>query len=284
MTTPNLKSIVEAILFASETPLNAGDLLKIIKGVKNEEAKAAEEIQEEAALPDADLSPEEQLAQAQKAQEETLARSDLQQAIDELVADYESNPDRGFVLINVAQGFQFRTRAELAPYIRAMSKVSPTRLSQAALETLAIVAYRQPIIRAEVDQIRGVDSGGTLKTLLDRDLVRIVGKKDEPGKPILYGTTEGFLEIFNLRSLQDLPTLKDVNQLEEEMRREQAASAELTPLDSDFFDEGEESAGEEDLGLRFGELEKEEEDAFHELEEEIRDLKNLEEKVLNRVT
>src|SRR4030095_5889085 len=209
MTTPNLKSIVEAILFASETPLNAGDLLKIIKGVKNEEAKAAEEIQEEAALPDADLSPEEQLAQAQKAQEETLARSDLQQAIDELVADYESNPDRGFVLINVAQGFQFRTRAELAPYIRAMSKVSPTRLSQAALETLAIVAYRQPIIRAEEDQIR------------------LVGKKVEPGKPILYGATEGFLEIFNLRSLQDLPPLKDLNQLEEEMRREQAASAEV---------------------------------------------------------
>jgi len=109
--------------------------------------------------------------------------------------------------------------------------------------------------------------------------VKIVGKKDEPGKPILYGTTEAFLEIFNLRSLQDLPTLKDLGQIEEEARREQGAG-EATPLDSDFFDDEAEAAGE-DFRLRLGEMDQEEEEVFHELEEEIRDLKNLEEKVLN---
>src|SRR5262245_27168991 len=106
MTTPSLKSIVEAILFASEVPLNAGDLLKIVKRVQSDKEEGAEGEKNAAAdeaLP-LDLSPEEQLAMAQKAQEETVVRSDLQQAIDELVAEYEANPDRGFILVNVAQG------------------------------------------------------------------------------------------------------------------------------------------------------------------------------------
>jgi segregation and condensation protein B len=283
MNPPSLKSIVEAIIFASETPLNAGDILEIWRRVRSEDILPTEEPHDGEAA-DKVASPEEQLAQAQQAEEEKLGRSDIQKIIDQLVTEYEANPDRGFVLVNVAQGFQFRTRLEAAPYLRAMNKISPTKLSQAALETLSIVAYRQPIIRAEIDQIRGVDSGGVLKTLMDRDLVRIVGKKDEPGKPLLYGTTEAFLQVFNLRSLQDLPTLKDLNQIEEEMKRQHASQTEMTPLDGEFFEEDAAETSEEDLTLRFGELEKEEEEAFEELEAEIRELKGLEEKVLGTLS
>jgi len=99
------------------------------------------------------------------------------------------------------------------------------RLTRAQVETLAIAAYRQPITRPEVDDIRGVDSGATLKLLLERDLVRILGKKDEPGRPILYGTTTQFLEFFGLKSLKDLPTLKEFTELSDESRR--VAEAEL---------------------------------------------------------
>lgn len=308
MNIESLKPIVEAILFASESPLNAGDLLKVINRVKSESATPEEvAAPQEAAAPENPpqegeetsekeeeeegnpfrLGPipsiEEQLARASQAQDEKLSRGDIQLVINELVEEYENNPDRGFILVNVAQGFQFRTRIELAPYLKAMNKVAPTRLSQASLETLAIVAYRQPLIRAEIDQIRGVDSGGVLKTLLDRGLIRIVGKKEEAGKPILYGTTENFLEIFNLRSLQDLPTLKDLAQIEEEMKKQSASEEDTVPLD-DFEDPAEEVAESINFTARFEELEKEEEEALNELEDEMRELKDLEEKVVQTLT
>src|SRR5829696_736959 len=92
-------------------------------------------------------------------------------------------------------------------------------MSRAQVETLAIVAYRQPITRPEIDDVRGVDSGPVLKTLLERDLVRILGKKDEPGRPMLYGTTAQFLEFFGLRALSDLPTLREFTELSDESRR-----------------------------------------------------------------
>jgi segregation and condensation protein B len=114
---------------------------------------------------------------------------------------------------------------QYAPFVRDMSSEKPVRLTRAQVETLAIAAYRQPITRPEVDDIRGVDSGATLKLLLERDLVRILGKKDEPGRPILYGTTNQFLEFFGLKSLKDLPTLKEFTELSDESRR--VAEAEL---------------------------------------------------------
>ena len=92
-------------------------------------------------------------------------------------------------------------------------------MSRALLETLAIVSYRQPLTRPEIDDIRGVDSGPVLKTLLDRDLVKILGKKDEPGRPILYGTTAAFLEFFGLKSLKDLPSLREFTELSDDSRR-----------------------------------------------------------------
>jgi segregation and condensation protein B len=126
---------------------------------------------------------------------------------------------RGIVLDEVAGGWLFRTSVQYAPFVREMSAEKPVRLSRAQVETLAIAAYRQPITRPEIDDIRGVDSGATLKLLLERDLVRILGKKDEPGRPLLYGTTTQFLEFFGLRSLKDLPTLKEFTELSDESRR-----------------------------------------------------------------
>jgi len=137
----------------------------------------------------------------------------------------ETYADRGIVLSELAGGWLFRTHLQYAPFVRELSSERPVRLTRAQIETLAIVAYRQPITRPEVDEIRGVDSGATLKLLLERDLLRILGKKDEPGRPLLYGTTSLFLEFFGLKALSDLPTLREFSELNEDSRR--IADAEL---------------------------------------------------------
>jgi segregation and condensation protein B len=146
----------------------------------------------------------------------------VKDAMAELKAEYAT---RGVVLDEIAGGWLFRTSAQYAPFVRELAGGRPVKLSRAQLETLAIAAYRQPITRPEIDEIRGVDSGATLKLLLERDLVRILGKKDEPGRPLLYGTTTHFLEFFNLKSLKDLPTLREFTELSDESLR--VAEAEL---------------------------------------------------------
>jgi len=133
-----------------------------------------------------------------------------------LRADYEA---RGLVLDEVAEGFQFRSSPRYAGFVRNFLTQRPVRLSRAQLETLAIVAYRQPITRPEIDEIRGVDCGPVLKGLLERDLIKILGKKDEPGRPLLYGTAQNFLELFSLTSLSQLPTLREFTELSDESRR-----------------------------------------------------------------
>jgi segregation and condensation protein B len=102
----------------------------------------------------------------------------------------------------------------MASWIKRSKGAKPALLSPAALETLALVAYRQPIVKMEIDAVRGVDAGGVLKGLLERNLIRIVGRKDVPGKPILYGTTKKFLEVFNLNNLTELPTLRELKELQ----------------------------------------------------------------------
>ena len=154
-----------------------------------------------------------------------LASAPVKQ-VRELLAELKgAYAQRGVVLDEVAGGWLFRTSVQYAPFVREMSSEKPVRLTRAQVETLAIAAYRQPITRPEVDDIRGVDSGATLKLLLERDLLRILGKKDEPGRPILYGTTNQFLEFFGLKSLKDLPTLKEFTELSDESRL--VAEAEL---------------------------------------------------------
>ena len=139
--------------------------------------------------------------------------AEVQPLLDELVADYQH---RGVHLYFVAGGYQFRSARESADFVKLLVAPKPIRLSRAQLETLAIVAYRQPLTRPEVDDVRGVDSGSSLKMLTDRGLVKILGRKDEPGRPLVYGTTPGFLEFFGLSGLKDLPTLQEFSDLTDE--------------------------------------------------------------------
>jgi segregation and condensation protein B len=118
---------------------------------------------------------------------------------------------RPYEIAQVAAGYQFRTRPEFADVIRGGQPDRTIRLSRAALETLAVVAYRQPVTRAEIEQVRSVDCGAVLRSLLDRGLARIVGRRDAPGRPALYGTSHQFLETFGLNSLRDLPALGDLS-------------------------------------------------------------------------
>jgi segregation and condensation protein B len=144
----------------------------------------------------------------------------------------------GIMLHEVAGGWQLRTAPESSEYVRRFLKVKPQRLTRAAVETLAIIAYRQPVTRPEIEDIRGVDSGAVLKALLDRRLIKIVGKKEEVGRPILYGTTREFLEFFALRDLNALPTLREFQELTEESREivEREAPMQVAGLISELAD------------------------------------------------
>jgi segregation and condensation protein B len=170
-----LKAILEALLFASDVPLAPARILEILK-------------------------------------DQGVGQADLAVMVAELKQEYEQRQG-GFYLQDVAGGCQFRTRPDLAPWIKRLRATRPAMLTPAALETLAVIAYRQPVVKAEVDQVRGVDVGGVLRGLLERKLIRIVGRKDVPGKPILYGTTKKFLEVFNLKDLSELPTLREMKSM-----------------------------------------------------------------------
>ena len=144
-----------------------------------------------------------------------VTKQDVDQALASLAHDYEQE-GRGLQLVEVAGGYRIVTKAEFAPWLKRLEKVkSPSKLSRSALESLAIIAYKQPIVRAEVEQIRGVETSGVIRTLLERKLVRIVGRKEEPGRPIMYGTTKFFLEHFGLRDLSQLPPLREFKELGE---------------------------------------------------------------------
>ncbi|MFO0581090.1 MAG: SMC-Scp complex subunit ScpB [Anaeromyxobacter sp.] len=141
----------------------------------------------------------------------------ITKAMDQLSGNYREGVC-GIVLHEVAGGWQLRTSPDNSEFARRFLKVKPQRLTRAALETLAIVAYRQPVTRPEIEEIRGVDCGAVVKALLERKLVKILGKKEEPGRPILYGTTREFLEFFALKDLASLPTLREFAELSEEHR------------------------------------------------------------------
>ena len=172
----NIKSIIEALILASDAPL----VLEKIYTV----------------LPET---------------EKTL----INEAVGELIEEYKERQG-GICLQEVAGGLQFRTRPELGDWVKKLKSTKPASLSHAALETLAIIAYRQPIVKSEIESIRGVDVGYQLKSLLEKKLVRIVGRKDVPGKPIIYGSTKRFLEVFNLKDLSELPTLRELKELHEQ--------------------------------------------------------------------
>ncbi|MGB9616624.1 MAG: SMC-Scp complex subunit ScpB, partial [Desulfomonilaceae bacterium] len=133
----------------------------------------------------------------------------LEEILQELEEEYNTR-SRGFTLRQVGGGYQFRTLPEVAPWILSLRSIRPTRLSRAALETLAVIAYNQPITKSRIEQIRGVESSSALKSLLERDLVAVSGKLEGPGRPLLYATTQRFLEVFGLKALSELPPLPDI--------------------------------------------------------------------------
>jgi segregation and condensation protein B len=147
----------------------------------------------------------------------------IEHALAELADDYR---DRGIALQQVSGGYQMRTNPQYSAWVQQLIAGRPVRLSRAQLETLAIIAYRQPITRPEIDDIRGVDSSNTLRVLLDRALIRILGKKEEVGRPLLYGTTKEFLDFFSLADLRELPTLREYSELSAESQQLLDASTE----------------------------------------------------------
>jgi len=172
-----IMAIIEGLIFAAEAPLGIERIVEIL-------------------------------------QEREITRQEVAAHLRELAAAHEERQG-GFLLREIAGGYQFRTRPDLAVWIAKMKAGRPSALTAAALETLAVVAYRQPVVKAEVDRLRGVDVGRPLRTLLERKLIRILGRKDVPGKPMIYGTTKKLLEVFGLKDLSELPTLGELKDLTE---------------------------------------------------------------------
>jgi len=178
----SLKPLIESLIFASDGALS----LDRISGVLDGEEKAA-----------------------------------IKEAVDELMEEYKSS-GRGILIEEVAGGYQFRTSPENSPWLRKFFKIGLQRISKAAMESLAIIAYKQPVTRSELEAIRGVDSGGVLGTLMEKRFIKITGRKEVPGRPVVYGTTREFLETFDLKDLSCLPSLKDIQRMEEEHALETA--------------------------------------------------------------
>ncbi|MGD8901436.1 MAG: SMC-Scp complex subunit ScpB [Desulfobacterales bacterium] len=193
----DLKNIVESLLFVADEPLTIERLKQIISGA---ETKA------------------------------------LREALEELTADYETRQG-GFYLNPVAGGYQIRTRPEYMEWIKRLLQPKPQRLSKAALETLAIIAYKQPVIRSDIEQLRGVDCGGVLRVLLERKFIRVLGRKEIPGRPLIYATTKRFLEVFGLKNLRDLPTPKEIEEFGSTLSEEISEPADEDQLEADISSE-----------------------------------------------
>src|SRR5690606_5720774 len=146
------------------------------------------------------------------------ARIDKKRTLQLLAEFRKEYKYRGVNLVEVSGGFVLRSNPLYGAFVQKALALRPVKLSRAQLETLAIIAYRQPITRPEIDDIRGVDSGQVLKGLADRDLIKMLGKKDEAGRPMLYGTTEAFLELFSLESLKGLPSLREFTELSDDSK------------------------------------------------------------------
>ena len=170
----------------------------------------------------------------------------------ELRADYDRE-QRGFELVEVAGGYRVRTRTELADLVSRLDLERPARLSRAALETLAVVAYRQPVTRGEIEQVRGVDCGPVVRNLLERHLLRLAGHREVPGRPMLYGTTRRFLELFGLGSLEDLPSLRDLDELVRAAAAAGNVEVESAEAESEASEVASEAAADDDATEAHGE-------------------------------
>ncbi|MBX3269988.1 MAG: SMC-Scp complex subunit ScpB [Sandaracinaceae bacterium] len=147
-----------------------------------------------------------------------IAKASTAEVRDAVARLMEHYAPRGIELVELSDGYQFRSAAKNAPFVRDIVAKKPVRLSRAQLETLAIAAYRQPLTKPELEEIRGVDCSSALKVLLERGLLKILGRKEEAGRPLLYGTSQAFLELFGLKSLEELPTLREFSELTDESK------------------------------------------------------------------
>jgi len=205
----SLKSILEAVLLAADEPLDRAALASVF------------------------------------ADDERPGDSEIAQALAELDADYA---ERGLELKEVASGFRIQVREEVNPWVSRLWEERPQRYSRALLETLALIAYRQPITRGDIEEVRGVPvRSNIIRTLQEREWIRVVGHRDVPGKPALFGTTKAFLDYFNLSSLDDLPSLAEIKdmdsfepELDLELAGEEAEGEEQAP-DEDNRDAGQEN-------------------------------------------
>lgn len=194
-----LKAILEAVLFVSPEPVPVARLMTILG---------------------------------------TVSKAEVVQALGILMHDLDQ-AGRGIQLVQVAGGYRLVTKQEYGPWLKRMDKAKAAqKLSRSALESLAIIAYKQPLVRSEIEEIRGVETSGVLRTLCERKLVRIVGRKDVPGRPIMYGTTKFFLEHFGLQDLSQLPPLREFKELGES---EQA----LLPIEEESVETAEMPSSEE---------------------------------------
>jgi len=174
-------SVIEALIFSSDDPISELEIVRVIKGIDGEETE--------------------------------LTSDDIQSAIEELNKKYESN-NNSFKIIKIANGYSFATTESNAKYVGYLSsEKTKRRLSQAALETLAIIAYKQPVTKPELEQIRGVNSDYILNTLLEKNLITITGRTETIGRPLLYGTTTEFLKYFGLYNLSDLPKPREIEEI-----------------------------------------------------------------------
>ena len=213
-----LKAILEAVLFVSPEPVPVARLLSIVG---------------------------------------TVSKTEVIQALGILTHDLDQD-GRGIQLVQVAGGYRLVTKQEYGPWLKRMDKAKAAqKLSRSALESLAIIAYKQPLVRSEIEEIRGVETSGVLRTLCERKLVRIVGRKDVPGRPIMYGTTKFFLEHFGLQDLSQLPPLREFKELGES---EQA----LLPIENESLEvvETSETLYSEDIRITSDLAEGEAVDAF----------------------
>lgn len=173
-----LKSLIEALIFVSPTPLSLKKIIEVAG--------------------------------------ESFPHKDIEAALLRLQSEFDT-PERGIYLQEVADGFQFRTKPRFSEWIKKLKKIGPSRLGRAALESLAIIAYKQPITKGEIEHLRGVEVDGIVRSLLEKNLIRILGRKEVPGRPILYGTTQRFLELFELKDLSSLPSLEEIRALSDEL-------------------------------------------------------------------
>ena len=170
----HLKSILESLLFAAGEPVSLARLAAVL---------------------------------------DDLPRATVNKTLTAMASEYAA-ANRGIAIEEVAGGFQMRTAKDHAAYVRKLLASKPPRLSRPLMETVAIIAYRQPITRPEIEQLRGVDTGGVLETLLERRMIKIAGRKEAPGRPMVYATTDEFLEIFGLKDLESLPDLSEFREIE----------------------------------------------------------------------